>query len=64
MTAEIGHDVKMLRSKRPLVITDKRVANTRAFTYVLICCLSMSKAELGYDLRPIDVHLRYELIAC
>jgi alcohol dehydrogenase class IV len=31
VTAEIGHDVKHLKSKKPLVITDKNVAKTRAF---------------------------------
>lgn len=32
VTSEIGHDVKQLKSKKPLVITDKNVAKTRAFT--------------------------------
>ncbi|KAI6172795.1 Hydroxyacid-oxoacid transhydrogenase [Aphelenchoides besseyi] len=36
VTAEIAHDVKQLRSKKPLVITDKNVAKTRAFTCVFL----------------------------
>lgn len=35
VTAEIGHDVKQLKSKHPLVVTDKNVANTRAFMQVI-----------------------------
>jgi hypothetical protein len=31
VTAEVGFDVQNLGSKQPLIMTDKNVANTRAF---------------------------------
>ncbi|KAI6240794.1 Hydroxyacid-oxoacid transhydrogenase [Aphelenchoides fujianensis] len=45
VTAEIAHDVKQLKSKKPLVITDKNVAKTRAFTEV---AGSLSKNGVEY----------------
>ena len=32
VTAEIAYDVLNLKAKRPLILTDKNVAGTRAFT--------------------------------
>lgn len=33
VTAEIGYDIQNMKAKYPLVMTDKNVAKTRAFTY-------------------------------
>lgn len=34
VSAEIGYDVQNLRAKSPLIVTDRNVAATRAFTYL------------------------------
>jgi len=49
VTAEIGHDVKQLKSKNPLVITDKNVAKTRAFIEV-----ASSLKKNGVEFKVFD----------
>lgn len=34
VTAEVGYDVQNFNSKRPLIVTDSNVAETRAFKFV------------------------------
>jgi len=46
VTAEVGYDVQNLKAKRPLIVTDKNVAKTRAFTEV---AASLGKLGLQYD---------------
>ncbi|CAD5233283.1 unnamed protein product [Bursaphelenchus xylophilus] len=46
VTAELAHDVKNLKAKRPLVITDKNVAKTRAFVEV---ASSLQRNNVSYD---------------
>jgi len=47
VTAEVGYDVQSLGSRRPLVMTDKNVANTRAFKEV---AASLAKLGIVYDI--------------
>jgi hydroxyacid-oxoacid transhydrogenase len=46
VTAEVGYDVQNLGSKRPLIVTDKNITNTRAFKEI---ATALKKLGIGYD---------------